>query len=864
MAAALLGATCALPSHARAQVDRSAVSQSGTRAELPPSTASSEAARSAAAPSRRDSGSVKPPELITGAPPEYPLRAVQQPELATVVLRLTIDRAGVVTEAACVDSIGPEFDEAAREAALKFRFQPAERAGEAVASRILFPMHFRRPAGPPLASNSTSATPGMEPPQGARAPDPPLVVPVTSTPAARKDIEVTVYGQQSEAQRLRQSAEAVHVIETARAKRETADLGEVLARSQGVAIRRDGGLGSSTRFALNGMYDDQVRFFLDGVPLDVAGYAFGIANIPIAFVDRVEIYRGVVPIRLGADALGGAVNLITNRRYDTHASASYQTGSFGTHRLSLHGRYRHYPSGLVLGGEAFTDFAKNNYLVDVKVPDETGAQAAVRVPRFHDRYRAYGAVLEGGVVDRPWAKALLFRAFVSGYDKELQHNVIMSVPYGGVEYGERIYGLTGRYQASVGKNMELEIVGSYGHRTIEFSDDENWVYNWYGQRVRRRLVPGEIEAKARDTSVWQHSGFGRAIYKWQLSPRHALGASYTANWAHRTGDERIQVDPDARDPLTAARKLFTLVGGLDYQLSLFDDRLSNVVFVKDYLYHANTEEPLPGGVFRERTSDTHSWGVGDSMRFRFTPWLYAKMSYEYATRLPRPDEVFGNGVLVQANLELEPEVSHNANAGPRLELPKTPIGSLVVDLNGFLRDSDRLIVLLGNDRYFTYQNVYHAGGVGLESAVNWVVPRRWLSLDGTLTWQDQRNVSNTGTFKSFEGDRIPNRPYLFASWAARLRVQGLPGKRDTLEPYYYGRYVHGFYRGWESSGDPRFKQVVASQITHSLGMTWTVDRTEHKVTSTLEFENILDTRVFDNFGVQRPGRGVYLRVTADM
>jgi hypothetical protein len=35
------------------------------------------------------------------------------------------------------------------------------------------------------------------------------------------------------------------------------------------------------------------------------------------------------------------------------------------------------------------------------------------------------------------------------------------------------------------------------------------------------------------------------------------------------------------------------------------------------------------------------------------PWLYARASYECATRLPRPDEVFGDGVLVLANLNIE-------------------------------------------------------------------------------------------------------------------------------------------------------------------------------------------------------------------
>jgi len=48
--------------------------------------------------------------------------------------------------------------------------------------------------------------------------------------------------------------------------------------------------------------------------------------------------------------------------------------------------------------------------------------------------------------------------------------------------------------------------------------------------------------------------------------------------------------------------------------------------------------------------------------------VLAKISYEYATRLPRPDELFGNGVLVDSYASLKPEQSHNLNGGPRPEL----------------------------------------------------------------------------------------------------------------------------------------------------------------------------------------------------
>jgi hypothetical protein len=340
--------------------------------------------------------------------------------------------------------------------------------------------------------------------------------------------------------------------------------------------------------------------------------------------------------------------------------------------------------------------------------------------------------------------------------------------------------------------------------------------------------------------------------------------SVAPTFTTRTGDERIQTDPLARDPLTAQRDLVTVVSGLEYELNLFDDRLSNVVFVKDYAYRASSEEVLSGGLFRKRDSKSHTQGAGDAFRFQFFPWLYVKASYEYATRLPRPDEVFGDAVLVLANLELVPEVSHNANLGPRLELRKTPIGDVTIDVNGFLRASDRLIVMLGNARYSSYQNVYEAHGFGLENALSWLSPGRLLGVDGTLTWQSVRNASSQGTFGAFEGDRIPNRPYLFGSWGARLRFANLPGPDDTIEPFYNGRYVHEFFRGWESQGLREFKQVVDAQVTHGAGVSYSVDRYVMRGSVTFEVDNFTDAKVFDNFGVQRPGRAFYLKLTGDI
>jgi outer membrane receptor protein involved in Fe transport len=702
-------------------------------------------------------------------------------------------------------------------------------------------------------------------------PDVPVLPPGPEEPPSEEPLpedvdlaEVTVQITRTEAQQLQQSAEAVNVIDTRKAQRQTADLGEVLARTQGIAIRRGGGLGSDARFSLNGLYDDQIRFFLDGVPLDAAGFPFGIVNVPVNLIERVEVYRGVVPVRFGADALGGAVNLVTDRSYETHLGMSYQVGSFGTHRATLDGRYRHEETGLIMGGAAFLDVAENDYEVDVEVPDDVGRLFPATVPRFHDGYLAYGGTLEVGVVDVPWARRLTVQGFASTYDKELQHNLVMTVPYGEVTYGESVYGATARYEGAVGAELDLELMASYAHRRIDFVDKGLWVYGWFGERIRERRVGGEIDGDPTDQTVWQDGAYGRATLTWSPVPEHALRLSVSPSYATRTGDERIQANPEARDPLTAKRDLFTVVTGLEHELSLLGDRLSNISFVKDYVYHASSEEVLAGGIFRARETDRHRLGVGNAFRFRLLPWLYVKASYEYATRLPRPDEVFGDGVLVVANLELVPEVSHNANLGPRAELRLESMGDLTLDINAFLRESDRLIVLLGNDRVFSSQNVYAARGLGLENALSWVSPERYFGLEGTLTWQAVRNASSDGTFGNFEGDRIPNRPYLFGSWGARLRLPNLPGPSDTLEPFYSGRYVHEFFRGWESQGLRAFKQSVDSQITHAAGVSWNVERYPLRGSVTLEVDNLTSAKVFDNFGVQRPGRAFYLKVTGEM
>lgn len=803
-------------------------------------------------PTQPPPANVEPPRLLERVEAEYPPAAHAARIEGRVILELSISGEGAVTEAHVTDSPGHGFGEAAVEAARHWRFTPAKRNGRAVAARILYAYDFRIATAPVAPTEPLADTPASTP---ALAPG---SKPLTSR---SPPTQVVVRGS-SVGQRLRESAQAVTVIETEQAQRESADLGELLARTQGIGVQRAGGLGSDSRLSLNGLDDDQIRFFVDGVPVELMGYPFGFENAPVNFVERVDVYLGVVPIRLGADALGGAMELVTDRAVTgTHAAASLQIGSFGTARATLGARHLDAASGWFTSGEVFTDRADNDYYIDVDVPDAQGRLANLRVPRFHDGYSASGVNVETGLVQQKWARRLLLRGFFTEFGKELQHNVLMTVPYGEVRYGGTSAGGSLRYEHSLGDAAQVTAIAGYARNRWDYLDVSECTYDWFGRCAFPRREPGERGA-ARDQSLWDDTAYARIQTAWRLSPAQTLRVALSPTFFTRTGENR-RTPPGARDALGAQRDLWSTVDALEHELDLFDDRLENVVFVKWYRQVLQAEQSLPGNVFESLSRSTSELGFGDALRLRLTPFLYAKASYEWALNLPRPDQIFGNGAQVSDNLELQPERSHNANLSLSLDLPQSAAGAFAAHTNVFLRDVDDLIVLLGSELVFSYQNVFGARMTGVDASGSWISPGEHVEVAGNVTYVDMRNTSSEGTFGDFEGDRIPNRPYLSGNGSLRLRKRDVAAPGDELSVVWYARFVREFFRSWESVGRPDLKATIPSQLTHTAALTYLVEGDPLALSFTSEVQNLTDAEVYDFFGMQRPGRAFYFKTTAE-
>jgi outer membrane cobalamin receptor len=171
-------------------------------------------------------------------------------------------------------------------------------------------------AGAPAPAAPETAWPAPPP---ARAASPP-----TSSETVVKS------GPAPSAPRADQSA-AASVVRPDDSPRAYDDLGSLLAEIPGVNVVRTGSIGKASTITLRGSSPDQVRVYVDGVPVNiVAGGGVDMSTLPLGDVDRVEVYRGSSPLEFGESALGGIISITTRTPGVTRARARAGAGSFGT------------------------------------------------------------------------------------------------------------------------------------------------------------------------------------------------------------------------------------------------------------------------------------------------------------------------------------------------------------------------------------------------------------------------------------------------------------------------------------------------------------------------------------------------------
>ena len=231
--------------------------------------------------------------------------------------------------------------------------------------------------------------------------------------------------------RVKRSAYNAVAVDATELHNSAKTLGDALAKAPGVKLRESGGVGSDMQLMLDGFSGRHVKVFIDGVPQEGAGQALDLNNLPVNYAERIEVYKGVVPVGFGTDALGGVVNIVTTKqREGWHLDASYSYGSFNTHKS--YARFgQTLKNGFTYEINAFQNLSDNDYYIDNYITEfgddgiteNTDPSKIYHVKRFNDRFHNEAVIGKLGVTGKSWADRLMLGFTYSNYYKEIQTGV---------------------------------------------------------------------------------------------------------------------------------------------------------------------------------------------------------------------------------------------------------------------------------------------------------------------------------------------------------------------------------------------------------------------------------------------------------
>ena len=666
--------------------------------------------------------------------------------------------------------------------------------------------------------------------------------------------------------RLKRSAFNAVALDTKALQNSTQNLSEALAQAPGMKIRESGGVGSDMQLMMDGFTGKHIKIFIDGVPQEGVGSSFGLNNIPVNYAERIEVYKGVVPVGFGTDAIGGVINIITKKnRNKWFLDASYSYGSFNTHKSYVNFGQT-FRSGLTYEINVFQNYSDNNYYVDTPVKDfTTGAinkKKIEHVKRFHDTYHNEAVIGKIGFVDKKWADRLMFGFTYSHMYKDIQTGVRQEVVFGGkYRKGYSIMpSLDYRKRDFFVRGLDVVLTANYNKNMTNNVDTSSYEYNWRGE-MRPLRMPGEqsYQNTRSDNNNWN----GTLTANYRIGKAHTFTFNHVINAFRRSNQSLLNEDSEANAIPKETRKN---ISGLSYRL-MPTEHWNLSVFGK--YYNQFIAGPVATSSAQDdyirTTNSVSAMGYGAAGTYFILKSLQAKLSYEKAYRLPTNEEMFGDEDLETGDISLRPENSDNVNLN--LSYNET-FGKHSVYVEGGLiyRNTkdyiQRNISDLSGGKYgATYVNHGRVETKGYNISVRYGFAN-WVSVGGNFTQMNVRDnvktvTSGTNQESLTYGARMPNLPYQFANSDVTFYWRNLWKKGNTLSVTYDNLYMHSFPLYSEAVGSES-EFVVPTQFSHNLTLSYGIQNGRYNIS--FECRNLTNEKLYDNFSLQKAGRAFYGKV----
>jgi len=658
-----------------------------------------------------------------------------------------------------------------------------------------------------------------------------------------------------------------NTIDTKRFYSASADLAQTLKSTTGLKIREEGGMGSDYKLSLNGFTGKQVKIFMDGLPLDNAGSSVSLNNLPVNMAESIEVYKGISPVELGSDILGGAINIVTRKEAD-YLDFSFTGGSFNTQKLSLNTSFNNKTKGFLLRSMFFLNRSDNDYKVFVSSRNlETGASDNENwYRRFHDEFKSAGIQFQTGIYNKPWADLLLFSLLASGNMKDIQNGVVMEDVYGMMKSKgwSVIPGIQYKKNSFVIKDLDLKVQTSLNRSDFQITDTSAYIFNWAGQWKTDESSSNGSKGGERSRSRNKNSDLDWVStillnYKTNKADNFSLNLSNSVFY-------RESYDPE--NPLAPANlfpsSLNKFVSGLNWTKSITDFNFN--LFAKSYFMSAKGYKLADAFTENEREEEVrYNYflpGFGGSVLWNLARNNRVRFSFERTNRMPDSNEIFGDGVFVVYSSGLKPERSNNLNIGYNFS-NDTKIGFIGLDMGLIYRMTYDYIRLdqsvSGGNR--TMQNKGKVETMGFETEVSYKPVKSFRSVLN-FTWQnitDRQEFESSGGFTGgmtknvTYGFRLPNIPVLFGN--ANLGYD-LNLNDNKLSVDFDAHFTDEYYLVYSELGTSTFndKYIIPGQFSQDLRLTWSKKGLPHYVS--VECRNLTNQILFDSYRLQKPGRSI--------
>ncbi len=602
---------------------------------------------------------------------------------------------------------------------------------------------------------------------------------------------VTVSGKSIAHQKKEQSM-PVTVIDMSNLRGTVSSVQDILLKTVGITLRSSGGVGSSSRISVRGLEGKRIGFFIDELPLGEQTDYIDINDIPIDMIDRIEIYKGVVPARFGGSSLGGAINIVIREYPDKYADLSYGYESYNTHKAQGVFKRNLKQRGLVFGiGGGYTS-SDNNYTFD------SPFQEGLRITRNHDKY--HKLIIGGSFKAKKWwfDEVELEPVFVKTY-KEIQ----------GIEYDIReahsqslMTGLSNKLEKDnfLTEGLNLDMFNGLVLTKMNFIDKATRRYEWDGSSYP---TPSRYGGEAgynypSDSDDKKLTFINKTNLEYILTERHSLNINSVFSMANGTPKDDLKTLSLGKQ-VNFDSQMRSWISGLTYDFRTLNDVFLNSLTVRHYMYTMHTQmAPLfvPGKYDVDVSKS--DIGVNNAMRYRFLPSLMGKLSAGYEVRIPSETELLGDGIAVIPSPDLLPERNLSANLGLLFDLTGKHPTNAQIEMNFFymyLQDMIRYTAGLIGAQYQNFGEI-RTLGVEFEAKAD-VLPS--LYLYGNTTYQDLRDTRayepESTVPNPTKNKRMPNIPYLMANAGLEFHRENLFGGTGQntrlfadvafVEEYYY-------------------------------------------------------------------------------